>query len=106
MSDHSDGVWFRVRSRRLGWGYNYVPVTWQGWAMALGLGPVIVATVLAGDPTVSHRSNVPLFLKTKALIGLSGTHLQPAMVAALIVGEVAAFLLLLFWKSRALKPLD
>jgi len=106
MSDHSDGVWFRVTTRRLGWGYNFVPVTWQGWVMALGLGPVIVATVFAGDPTVSRRSNIPLFLKTKALFGLSGTHLPPITVAALIVGEIGIFLLLLFWKSRALKPLD
>jgi hypothetical protein len=83
-----------------------VPVAWQGWAMAVGLGPAIVATVFAGDPTVTHRSNIPLFLRVKAMLGLSGAHLPPVTVAALIIGEVAIFLVLLFWKSRTLKPLD
>jgi hypothetical protein len=106
MSDAGDGAWFQVRTRRLGWGYSYVPVTWQGWAMAVGLGPLIVATVLLGDPTVSRRSNIPLFLKTKAMLGLSGAHLPPVTVTALIMAEVAVFLLLLFWKSRPLRPLD
>lgn len=106
MTDQSDGVWFRVRPRRWGWGYNFVPVTWQGWAMALGLGPVIVATVFAGDPSTTHARNPELFLMVKALFGLSGAHLPPVSVAAMIVGEIAVFLVLLFWKSRALRPLD
>jgi hypothetical protein len=106
MTDQSDGAWFRVRPRRLGWGYNYVPITWQGWAMALGLGPVIVATVFAGDPSVTRPSNIPTFLKIKALFGLNAVHLPPVTVAVMIVGEVALFVLLLLWKSRSLRPLD
>ncbi len=106
MTDQGEGVWFRVRRRRLGWGYNYIPVTWQGWATALGLGPVIVATVFAGDPSTLHTHNPVLFLKAKLLLGLGGAHLPQAMVAALIVGEVMAFVVLLLWKSRSLRPLD
>jgi hypothetical protein len=104
MSDQGDGVWFRRRTRGLG--YNFVPVTWQGWAMTLGLTPVLLATVFAGDPSMAKPSSMPFFLKAKALFGLSGAHLPPVTIAALIVGEVAAFLLLLFWKSRTLRSLD
>jgi len=106
MTDQSEGTWFRVNPRRFGWGYNFVPVTWQGWVMALGLGPVIVATVFAGDPTITRHSNIPVFLKIKAMFGLSAAHLPTVTVAALIVSEVAVFLVLLFWKSQTLKPLD
>lgn len=107
MSDQGgDGLWFRRMPKTWGMGYNFMPITWQGWAMTLGLGPLIVATVLAGDPTASRRSNIPLFLKVKAMIGLSGVHLPPVTIAALIVSEVALFLLLLFWKSQTLRPLD
>ena len=63
MSDAGDGPWFKVRPRRWGWGYNFIPVTWQGWVMALALGPVILATVFAGDPSLSKPPNIPLFLK-------------------------------------------
>jgi hypothetical protein len=106
MSDESDGAWFRRRTRTWGLGYNFMPVTWQGWVVTLGLTPVLLATVFAGDPSVTRRSNIPLFLKMKAVVGLSGAHLPPVTVAALIVGEVAVFLVLVLWKSRTLKPLD
>jgi hypothetical protein len=101
---HSDGAWFRVRTRR--WGYNHIPVTWQGWVMTLAITPVLLATVFAGDPSRSKTASLPLFLKMKALSGLSGMHLPQVTVAALIIVEVAVFVALVFWKSRTLKPLD
>jgi hypothetical protein len=65
-----------------------------------------VATVFAGDPKVTRHSNLAGFLKIKSMLGLGDTHLSPATVAVLIVGEVAVFVVLLLWKSRSLRPLD
>jgi hypothetical protein len=104
MSDQGDGVWFRRSARGLG--YNFVPVSWQGWALILALTPVLLATVFAGDPSMAKPSSVAFFVKAKALLGLNSVHLPPATVAALIIGEVLAFLFLTLWKTRTLKPLD
>jgi hypothetical protein len=106
MTDQGDGAWFRAKPRILGPGYNYAPVTWQGWLVTLGLAPAIVATVFAGDPKVTRHSNIAGFLKIKSMLGLGGAHLPPATVAVLVFGEVALFVLLLLWKSRTLRPLD
>jgi hypothetical protein len=107
MADQGDGVWFRRTTRRWGYGYNFVPVTWQGWVMTVALAPVVLATVFAGDPSMAKQpSSFAFFVKTKALFGLNGVHLSPLTVAALIVGESLGFLFLILWKTRALKPLD
>lgn len=103
MTDQGDGVWFRRRTRGLG--YSYVPVTWQGWVLILALTPVLLATVFAGDPSMAKPSSVPLFIWAKAMLGLNSVHLPPLTVAALMVGEVLAFLVLTLWKTRTLKPL-
>ena len=106
MTDQNDGVWFRRRARGLG--YNFVPVTWQGWVLTLALTPILLATVFAGDPSMAKPSSYAFFVKAKALLRLNGVHMSPVMVAVLIVAEV----LLAFvpggglWKTQALKPLD
>ena len=85
MTDQNDGVWFRRTTRRLGFGYNFVPITWQGWVMTVALAPIILATVFAGDASMARRpSSYAFFVKTKALFGLTGLHLSPAAVAVLI----------------------
>jgi hypothetical protein len=106
MTDQGDGAWFRRRVRGLGYGYNFMPVTWQGWVLILALTPILLATVFAGDPSMAKPSSVAFFIKMKALLGLNSVHLPPMTVAAMIVGEVLAFLFLALWKTRALKPLD
>lgn len=107
MTDQNDGVWFRRTSRRWGYGYNFVPITWQGWVMTVALAPIVLATVFAGDPSMASRpSSHAFFVKTKALFGLTAAHLSPGAVAVLIVGEALGFLLLILWNTRTLKPLD
>ena len=44
----------------MGWGYNYLPITWQGWVMTLAITPVLLATVFAGDPSTMHTHNPAL----------------------------------------------
>jgi uncharacterized membrane protein YccC len=102
--EDGDGAWFRRSARGLG--YNFVPVTWQGWLMTLALTPVLLATVFAGDPSMAKPSSFAFFVKAKALLGLNSVGLPPATVAALIIGEVLAFLFLALWKTRTLKSLD
>ena len=106
MTDQGDGVWFRRGGRRLGYGYNFMPITWQGWVLTLALTPVLLATVFAGDPSMAKPSSFAFFVKMKALLGLNGVHLSPLTVAVLVVAEVLAFLLVTLWKTRTLKPLD
>ena len=103
MSDEGgEGVWFR--RRRYGLGYS--ASTWQGGVMTLVFVIILLVTVFAGDPNTARPSSVPTFLKVKAAMGLSGAHLSLPVMLALILGEVGAFLLMIWWKSRTLKPLD
>jgi hypothetical protein len=104
MSDAGDGVWFRRAPRRFG--IRYTPVTWQGWLLTVGLTPVLLATIFAGDPRTMRTTDPALFLKIRSMFGLSGAHLTPGAIAVLIIAEVAVFLGLIVWKSRPIRPLD
>ena len=106
MTDQGDGVWFRRTNRRLGIGYNVMPVTWQGWLLTLALTPVILATVFAGDPSIARPASYASFVRMKAAFGLTAVHLAPGTIAALIVAEVLAFVFIVLWKARGLRPLD
>jgi hypothetical protein len=103
MSGEPDGgPWFELKESGLGWR----PVTWQGWASTLALGPVLVVTSLLSDERLVHPRSVSVLIKTKAALGLSEIHLSAPAMAGLMVAEVVAFLLLARWKSLTLKPLD
>jgi hypothetical protein len=104
MTDQGDGAWFRRRTRGLG--YNMVPVTWQGWVMILVFVVILLATAFSGDPNTARPASVPSLLKIKAAVGLSGTHLPVQVMLPLLAAEVGVFVLIVWWKSRALKPLD
>jgi len=100
MSD--DGTWFR--RRRIGLGYS--AATWQGTVATLVFVVIVLATAFSGDPNTVRPASLASFLKIKAMVGLSGTHLPVQVMVGLILAEVAVFLLLVWWKSRSLKPLD
>jgi hypothetical protein len=98
-----DSPWFR-RRRAFGIGYN--AASWQGVVAILVFVAALLVTVVSGDPNTARPSSVASFLKMKAMMGLRGTHLPAPTMTALIVAEVAAFLFVVWWKSRTLKPLD
>jgi hypothetical protein len=98
-----DRPWFR-RRRSLGLGYS--AASWQGVAAILVFVTALLVTVFSGDPNLTRPSKVAAFLRAKTMMGLGGTHLSMPSEAALILAEVAAFMLVVWWKSRVLKPLD
>jgi len=104
MSDAGQGVWFRRQDRGLG--ANYVPVSWQGWLLTLGLTPVLLATIFAADPATIHTTNPALLHRMRAWVGLSGAHLAVPVIVVLVIAEVAAFVGIVLWTSRPIRPLD
>jgi hypothetical protein len=100
MSD--EGAWFRRRR----YGFGYSAATWQGVVATLVFVIVLLATVFSGDPNTARPASVPSLLRIKALFGLSGTHLPVPVMLSLILAEVGVFLLVVWWSSRAVKPLD
>ena len=102
MSDEDGGVWFR--RRRYGFGYSVA--SWQGAVATLVFSIVLLATVFAGDPNTAKPASVPSFLRIKAAVGLSGAHLPLSVMLALILAEVAVFVLFVWWTSRPVRPLD
>lgn len=102
MTNEGGEVWFRRRR----YGFGYSAATWQGAVATLVFVIILLVTVFAGDPNTAKPSSVPLFLRIKALLGLSGTHLPVSAMLGLLLAEAAVFLLFVWWKSRTLKPLD
>jgi hypothetical protein len=95
--------WFQ---RRREFGYGYRPASWQGVAATLVFVAVLLATVFSSDPNMARPAHVASFLELKAMVGLSRTHLPAPTMTGLILAEVAAFMFIVWWKSRTLKPLD
>ncbi len=103
MSDQDGGgAWFRRRR----FGYGYSVATWQGFVTTLAFVLALLATIFAADPNTAKPSSVPLFLKMKALFGLSGAHWPVQVMLPLLLGETGAFLFVVWWTSRSLRPLD
>src|SRR5579863_7686647 len=102
MSDDGERAWFAPKA----FGFGWRPATWQGWVVTLALVVAIPMTSLLGDPEVVRPRSQAAFVKVKAMLGLSGTHLSRLAIVVLIVLEVAAFLAFARWKSLRLKPLD
>ena len=98
-----DRPWFR---RRRYFGIGYTASSWQGAAATLVFVAVLLVTVFSGDPNITRPAKVAAFLKVKAMMGLSGTHLPMPTMVALVLAEAAVFMFVVWWKSRTLKPLD
>ncbi len=102
IDDHGGRAWFAPKALGFGWR----PITWQGWVATFIFVIIILLTATLADPSVVRPGSLGIFLKTKTMLGLGETHLSGLAVAALVVLEIAAFLIFARWKSLALKPLD
>lgn len=104
MSDvNNPKPWFRPRVTGTGW----TPVSWQGWLVTLTFCALIIATVQIVIPQGGGAHEpFPWAAAARRTLGLGANGLGVIGAVAVMGLEVGAFLLVAWWTSRPMRPLN
>jgi len=95
--------WFRVRDT----GGGYTPASWQGWLVMLAFILVLATTGALILPEGSRKAAAfPQIAAARHALGLTDMGLGLGGGLATMALEVGVFLLICWWTSRPVRPLD
>jgi hypothetical protein len=95
--------WFRPKDTGSGW----TPATWQGWLVLAVFIVVFAATMQLVVPESPREiAEWPWLATVHQDLGVPVTGLGLSGSLAALGLEIAAFVLITWWKSRPLKPMD